>query len=309
MLCLARRRLLQAARAAPLAVLLGGCAAPLPQTLIGKSSPLALTLLGESIEAHGRTGFQALRDINVGYTGEWRPLIGRLQPALVDAGFRGSSEERLLLGSSLVAQAHTGPSGRKQVLRGSLAAPGRPDRAQGDVQVWFNGQEALDTEKRAAAALVADAYALFLLGPLALVKRDLIVELGDDGAVDGHACRTLQVQLRPGLGFSRLDQVALYIDRDDALMRRVRLSLNGLASTQGAVVEVDTADHVKRHGVMWPTRFSERLLRPIPLLPVHDWRLIGLDVNRGYGVLDIARPTFGGAALRPALKLSGSGRG
>ena len=55
--------------------------------------------------------------------------------------------------------------------------------------------------------------------------------------------------------------------------------------------------------------FSERLLRPIPLLPVHDWRLIGLDVNRGYGVLDIASPTFGGAALRPALKLGGSGRG
>lgn len=300
-----RRRLLQAVGVAPLTALLGGCAAPLPRNLIATSSPAAQKRLRESMQAHGLAGFKALRDINVSYSGQWRPLVARLQPALVDAGFRGSSQERLLLGDGLVAQAHSGPSGRKQVLRGKLAAPGRPEREQGDVQVWFNDRESLDADARAAAALVADAYLLFLLGPLALTGRDVVLEFGDDASVEGRACRTLQVQLRPGLGFSRLDQIALYVDREDALVRRVRLSLNGLASTQGAVAEVDTLDHIRRHGVAWPTRFAERLLRPIPLLPVHDWRLTGLDVNRGWGVLDIASPSFGGSAARAAATLGG----
>lgn len=51
-------------------------------------------------------------------------------------------------------------------MQASLALPPRPACAvtlpplqsdtQGDVRVWFNGEESQDTDRRAAAALVAD---------------------------------------------------------------------------------------------------------------------------------------------------------
>ena len=87
------------------------------------------------------------------------------------------------------------------------------------------------------------------------------------------------------------------------LMRRVRFSLDGLTSTQGAIAEVETFDHVSLHGVRWPTRFYERLLRPLPL-PVHDWRLTGLDVNRGMVAADVAAAAFVGRAAAPAKTLA-----
>jgi hypothetical protein len=234
-----------------------------------------------------------VNDLSVSYAGEWPALVGRLQPALVDSGFRGGSEERLLLRERLVAQAHTGPKGRKQVVR--RAASG----AQGDVRVWFNGEEAGDAERRAAAALVADGYSLFLLGPMLLAQhwmaeRSPVVELAGverlvlDGR--GHECDVLRARIAPGLGFSESDRLALFIDREEGLMRRVRFTLNGLESTRGAVAEVDASEHATLRGARWPTRLHERLLRPFPL-PVHDWRLTGLDVDRG---LDSRRGRRGG---------------
>jgi hypothetical protein len=295
-----RRRLVAAALATPLLPLLPGCAAPLPVLLGTQASTAAQARLRESAEAHGLAAYPALRDINVSYAGQWRALIGRIQPVLVDGGFRVSSQERLMPAQGLVAQAHTGPSGVKQVLRHMA----REGSGHGEVQVWFNGEEARDDERRAAAALVTDGYALFLLGPLLLMGRDLVMELGGTESVDGRACDVLNVRLVPGLGFSVMERVALLIDRQDLIMRSVRFSLDGLASTQGAVAEVITYDHVKRHGVVWPTRFYERLLRPFPRLPVHDWKLTGLDVNRGYAVAALSGPTFSGTAAAPAAPLS-----
>ena len=142
---LRRRRLVLASLALPA---LQGCAAPLPELSNPGTAPGARALLERSAAAHGFTAFSRLNDLNVSYAGEWPALIGRLQPTLVDSGFRGGSEERLLLrgGPMVVAQAHTGPIGRKQVVR--RAARG----GQGDVRVWFNGEEARDDERRAAAA-------------------------------------------------------------------------------------------------------------------------------------------------------------
>ena len=70
----------------------------------------------------------------------------------------------------------------------------------------------------------------------------------------------------------RSDQLALYLDRKTRLMRRVRTTLNGLDSTRGALVDIDTFEHRSMNGIMWPTAFHERLLRPAPL-DVHKWRL------------------------------------
>lgn len=300
-----RRQLLQSALALPVVSAIAGCASPLPKTLIAQSQPAAVKRLRESAEAHGEPALASLHDINVSYSGTWRPLVGRLQPVLIDPQFRGDSQERFLVRENLLAQSHTGPGGRKQVLRGPRRQRG--DLDQGEVQVWFNGAETLDPDKRAAAALVADGYLLFLLGPAWLTRRSLIAEFGGVETVDGHECDVIDVQLRPGLGFAPLDQLGVCVGRDDALMRRVRFSLNGLASTRGAVAEVDCFDHVTRHGIAWPTRYVERLLAPIPNLPVHDWLLTGLDVDRGYDVLALANPALDGAAVAPAAALSGGG--
>lgn len=297
-----RRRLILASLALPA---LQGCAPPLPALSSPVTTPDARALLMGSAAAHGLAALSSLQDLSVSYAGEWPALVGSLQPALVDRGFRGRSEERLLLRGQVVAQAHTGPDGRKQVVRRTV--PG----AQGDVRVWFNGEEAHDGERRAAAALVVDGYGLFLLGPMLLARqwaaeRSLVLELAGVRrlVLDGreHECDVLRLRMAPGLGFSEAEQLALYIDREERLMRRVRFTLNGLETTRGAVAEVDAFDHLPLHGVRWPTRFHERLLRPLPLT-VHDWRLTGLDVDRGLDAAEVSGTAFTGKAAMPAAGL------
>jgi len=298
---LLRRRLVQASLALPAAPLLVACAAPMPVSLNTTTTPAARALLMESAQAHGLAAFQALRDVSVRYEGEWRALIGRIQPAIVDASFRASSEERLLLREGLVAQAHTGPGGRKQVLR--RLVPG----GQGDIQVWFNGEEARDVERRSAAAIVVDNYSLFLLGPLLLADRSWAdrvsgMEIAGVEWVADQQCDVLRMHIAPGNGFSSHDRLALFIDRKERLMRRIRFTLDGFAGTLGAIAETETFDHQTLHGVRWPTRFYERVVRPIRL-PAHDWRLTGLDVNRGLQARELAGSTFSGAAMAPAGRL------
>ncbi len=287
------RRLVLGSLALPL---LQSCAAPLAPLSNPATSGAAEALLAESAAAHGLAALAAITDLNVSYAGEWHALVGSLQPDLVDAGFRGRSQERLLLRQGLVGQAHTGPKGNKQVVRHMTPAPG-------DLRVWFNGEEAHDRSRRDAAALVVDDYSLFLLGPMLLAgpwrtQRVVTLELGAPEA----DCDVLRIQMRPGAGFSDGDDLAVFIGGEDRLMRRVRFTLNGLDSTRGAVAEVETAGHVVLHGVHWPTRFHERLLRPLPLA-VHDWRLTGLDVNRGWDAAAISGMGFLGSAIDPASPL------
>jgi hypothetical protein len=291
-----RRDLLLAALGSPMLLALQGCASPLPVSLTATTSAGAQSLLNESAAAHGLAAFRKINDLSVSYDGEWRALIGKLEPALVDPAFRGKSEERLLLREGVIAQAHRGSAGRKQVLRRAVAG------SSGEVRVWFDGQEARDSERRRAAALVADSYALFLLGPMLLVDRTLVMELAEVEWVDEHACDVLRVQLAPGLGLSRLDRIALFIDRKERLLRRVRFPLDELQSAPDAIAEVEMHDHVTLHGVRWPTRFYQRLVRPIRL-PLHDWQVTGLDVNRGYSAADLSGVEFAGAARAPAAPL------
>ena len=299
-----RRHLLLASLALPVLPILTGCAAPLPALMNPGTAAAARALLDDSAAAHGLAALAGINDLNLRYVGTWRPLIDRLQPALADEGFRGGSEERLLLREGVIAQAHAGPSGRKQVLR----RPGRSSTSQGDVRVWFNGDEAFDADRPRAAAVVIDGYSLFLLGPMLLAQRwaaerSMTLQLAGVEYVNEHECDVLRVRLAPGFGFSASEQIALFIDRRERLMRRVRFSLDGLPSTVGAIAEVETFDHVTLHGVRWPTRFYERLLKPLPL-PVHDWRLTGLDVNRGLVAADVSAPGFSGKALAPAAALT-----
>jgi len=300
-----RRQAIKMSLCIPLVPVLSSCRASLPPWAASGSSQDALALLHDCATAHGLPAFSAIDDLNVSYAGHWRRLVGMLQPALVDSGFRGGSEERLLLREGIIAQSHLGPKGHKQVVRTN------PANAAGSVRVWFNGEEAHDRERTDAAALVADSYALFLLGPILLdvnanPHRGIQAELAGTASVKQakhtHFCDVLNMILKPGLGNSEADRLALYIDRETRLMRRVRMTLNGLESTRGALVDIDTFEHRSLHGFMWPTAFHERLLRPAPL-DVHEWRLSGLDINRGEPQSDLSGPSFLGKALAPAAPL------
>lgn len=301
-----RRHLLRRALAWPLLQLaslasLAACASsPWPDRPAGPGSSSARSRLQESADAHGLAAWRGLADINVSFSGEWRSLVKQLQPVLVDAGFRASSQERLLPGAGLLAQDHRGQAGHKQVLRRQGMLGGL---TSGDVTVWLNGIGSADRDVRDAAALVADGYSLFLAGPIALAGFAGAVNWGPPETLDGRRCDQLLLDRVPGLGFSASDRLALFIDRDLGLLRRLRFSLDGLRSTVGAVAEVDFFEHLSQHGVWWPRRFAERLRLPIPDLPVHDWRLTGLDVNRGYGADAVSGAQFTGAAAAPARAL------
>ncbi len=294
---ISRRRLLAASFIGPLA---SGCGTPLPlRTAAPPSDRDAEALLGESAEAHGRQAYRALSDINIAYDGQWRPFIDKLQPVVVDKPFRGRSEERLLPGAGVVAQAYTGEAGRKHVWwrrgQGTASDPG-------EVAVWLNGTESRDADLRAASALVAEGYGLFLLGPLWLAGRGLAMQRDGTERVDGRLCDRVDVWMSPGLGQVALDRVTVCIDTATRVTRRVRFTLEGFVNTQGAVAQVDTFDHERRFGVLWPMRSYEEVVHPLRV-PAHDWRITGLDVNRGYGADALRGPAFGGAAAAPAARL------
>ncbi len=117
------------------------------------TAPGARALLKASGRAHGSPALAAINDVSVGYAGTFHGVVDRLQPELMDAGFRGRAQDRVLLREWITAQAQAqaGPKGGKQVVR----EPGAGG-AQGAVRVWFNGEEAPDRHRRDAAALVAD---------------------------------------------------------------------------------------------------------------------------------------------------------
>ncbi|MDQ6628365.1 MAG: hypothetical protein M3Z29_07955 [Pseudomonadota bacterium] len=279
--------------------LLSGCSSPLPLLKAPAGDAEAASRLRDSARAHGLDAYRDLKDINVSYSGAWRPLVNRIQPEVVDAGFRGSSQERLMPGAGIVAQSYSGPMGRKQVVwRRGGRAPDEP----GTAEVWFNGVRSNDGAAQSAAALVAEGYGLFLLGPLWLVDRGLPVQMGGTERVDGRLCDVVDVWLSPGLGRAATDRVALCIDRVDSVVRRTRFTLEGFVRTQGAVAEVDTFEHERRFGVLWPMRSFERIVHPIAL-PAHDWRVTGLDVNRGYEAKDVTGASFQGAAAAPAAPI------
>jgi hypothetical protein len=293
---------------APLAALLpplAGCSTPLPLNVQppGAAGAAAQARLADSARVHGWDAFNALADINIGYDGAWRPLINRIQPEVVDAAYRGSSQERLLPALGVNAQLYRGPGGStrtKQVFwrRGSPAAP------EGELQLRYDGVESTRADLKTAAALVAEAYGFFLLGPLWVMAggRGLAVEMSGTERVNGRLCDRIEVWLRPGLGQVALDRASLLIDRDDAITRRLRFTLEGFPGTRGAVAEVDTFEHRRLFGVLWPMRSYEEVVHPLRL-PAHDWYITGLDVNRGYGADALRVAGFGGAAAAPARAL------
>jgi hypothetical protein len=286
----APRRLLMLGAFCALGFLAACGSIPVPKG--ATSQPEALALLEQSQQAHGKAAFAAIKDINVGYGGTWFDLIKRIQPAITDAAFRQTSQERMLVnGPSVIAQIHSGPGGQKTVVE--------TDRK---VAVWYNGAPYAGADQQAAAHLVLHAYQLFLY-PAFYVQRASVLELAGTSVVNGRDCDVLLAVLRPGIGNSREDRVLLSIDRKDKLVRRVWLTLEGSEPSQGAVVSVEHDKFVNVGGVMWPTHFYETVVRPFAGLPAHDFYLTGIDLNRGLTAADFAGGRFSEKAARPAAAL------
>jgi hypothetical protein len=134
--------------------LLSACASRgIPPTTASGEQPEARALLQKSAEAHGLAAWLQIRDLSVSYVGEWRSLVTRLQPTLIDPDFRQASEERLLLDPQpIYAQHHQGPKGSKQVVR-----------TASEVNVFYNGTPSNDRDVQAAAALKFHAALVFSL--------------------------------------------------------------------------------------------------------------------------------------------------
>jgi hypothetical protein len=278
---------------------LAACTTPLPLVARPSSDKGALLRLQESADAHGLGAYRGIHDISISYEGQWRALVNGIQPDVVDATYRGRSQERLLPSQHLIAQAYTGSAGVKQVVWRRDDGSSHP---LGTASVWRNGEPDTTPASTQAAALVAECYGLFLLGPLWLIDRGFAVRAAGSERVDGQTCDVVDVWLTPGLGQVAMDRVSLVIDRGTDITRRMRFTLEGTANTRGAVAEVDTFDHERRFGVLWPMRSYERIVHPIRL-PAHDWHVTGLDVNRGFTAAELSGPVFTGLAAAPAAPL------
>ena len=279
---------------AGLLVVLAACGSiPAPQS--ARSQPEAVALLEQAQQAHGKAAFAAIKDINVSYGGTWFDLIKRIQPAITDAAFRETSQERMLMPpdqpGALIAQVHSGPGGQKTVIE--------TDRK---VAVQYNGVPYTGADQQAASHLVLHAYQLFLY-PAFYVQRASVLELAGSSVVNGRDCDVLLAVLRPGIGNSREDKVLLSIDRETKLVRRVWLTLEGSEPSQGAIVSVVHDKFVQVGGVTWPTHFYETVVRPLAGLPAHDFFLTGIDLNRGLTVKDFSDGQLSERAVRPAAAL------
>ena len=275
-----------------MACILSACSSPKICTRdIAKSEPRAKALVAASQNAHGQKAFARVRDVSVRYEGRWASIGPKFQPALADTKFRRGSEEHLLVASRVMTQEHSGPGGNKVVVR----APGK-------VSVTYNGVPSTDAEVQRAAALVADAYTMFLLGPFYFKRPGVVFASNGEGVVDRAACDEVLAVLRPGFGMAKEDRVILFIDKATKQLRRVRMTLSGLESTRGAEVHVTFRNFRNIGGIVWPTDFDERIRVPFNL-HAHHWRMLGLDTNRGLSASDLTVTGFKGRAVKPAAAL------
>jgi len=247
--------------------LLLACCATIPQPTASGSDERATAILRASADAQGITALHRLADIHVHFHGSWSSLVPRIQPVLCDIRFRGDSDEDYLINQPVATQTHTGPGGTKTVLKNP-----------GEIHVLYNGVESNDPDVKDAAALVVDDYRMFLLGPAFFIERSASVQYLGTESIDGILCDNLLTKLKHGLGNSPADRVILSIDQKQHWLRRVRLTVDGLSTTKGAVADIFLQDQIRINGIVFPTRFYEELKNPFDV-SVHHWRLTGIDMN------------------------------
>ncbi len=226
-------------------------------------------LLAQAAQVAGHP-WTRLRRVEVGFDGEWTQIVSKLQPELVDAGFRQGSTEVYAPRLAKVEQHHQGQAGMKDVLR-------TPDT----VTVSFNGVPATDNVRLDAAALVADAYTIFVFGADYLLARGQDWHVLDGGpvAIGDDSCWLVSGTLKPGIGRSAEDKVIAWISQRSHHLRRIQFTLNGLESTAGADVDVTFDDFQPGpKGTTFPRHFVETVHRPLHI-KAHDWRMLSLKAD------------------------------
>ena len=291
---LPRRHWLQQAAAWPMAAL-AGCAAPWPEVPPGPGSPSARARLDDSAQAHGLAAFRRLKDVSLGLS----PLArGRPRP---DDG-PGALQWRCLPARQLVAWHDSSLPQPQQGWRQAVAG-GLPE--SGEVRLWSAGQAVIDADRLVEAARQADLLALLLLGPLLLAGTDRPVNWAEPTTLDGLRCDQLTLDLRPGLGGQGGSRLALFIDRDQGLLRRLRVLSDAEQGRPGAQAATwDLAQPLAWQGMVWPRR-CQRVAPPLPGMAASadGWLLQGLALDRGLLPADLDGPRFSARAAVPATAL------
>lgn len=241
---------------------------PNPSKISGApTNPQAAAVLKKSALAHGDP-WKRLNKVDLSFDGEWSTLTTKIQPVLTDPAFRKSSVETYRPGPRQVSQLHRGPSGAKKVERNGSA-----------ISVSYNGKPSTDPEQLDAAALVADAYTVFVFGSSWLSENAKNLQLLPSRKLDGESCDLVTGTLKPGIGKSPEDQFIAWISKETGFLKRFQFTLNGLESTRGADVDVTFHDFKSMPGgTTWPTHFIERVRRPLNI-KAHDWRMTSLSLD------------------------------
>lgn len=254
-----------------LAALTSSCMSTFPSWAGAPTDQVSLDeaqrIFDESVAAYGDI-HRSVGEIQVTYHGEWGTLVPALQAVLSDVEYRQSSSETLNLETGRMEQNFEGPSGKKRVVR-------TPD----SIEVSYNGIPSNDPEVLASAALVADLYSMFLLGPNYIAPRQNSLRIIEPAELNDRTHYRVMAHLAPGFGLAKDDFVVLWIDVESHLVNRVNFTMHGLESTKTANVEV-TFDRFRRvEGFPFPTDFVERVRYPLPAT-AHEWWTAELEVQR-----------------------------
>jgi hypothetical protein len=251
-----------------LCTLLASCARTrISRRVLTQSDPAAVRILEKCQTHHGAASLARLHTVTVSYDGQWGKLVPKVQPVIVDEQFRGKSTEVLDLKKQTIRQLYTGAGGQKLV-----------ERTPADVRVSYNGVPNATQPVREASAMVANAYQLFLLGPLFFREKNCLFAYEGTDSIDGAACHSILAIIRPGFGFSTEDRVLLSIDQKTNELRRVRMTLEGVATTKGAEVDTTYLTYRRQSGVLWPTNLVERVRAPLAI-HAHRWWVTDLKLN------------------------------
>ena len=81
------------------------------------------------------------------------------------------------------------------------------------------------------------------------------------------------------------------------------LTLSGLDSNRGPEVDVTFRKFKNIDGVLWPTDFDERIRSPLKL-HAHNWKLRGLESNRGLSAHYLKLLQWTGKTAKPSVTIS-----
>ena len=243
---------------------------PSPELDVALDSQIsAAQIFQRTFNVHGGASIEQLNDVNLSISGEWKTLIRRIQPLVTDYKYRIDSQERLFMNNGGYIALYNGPGGSKKVVR-----------TTDSLAVYYNGEQSTDPEVLSSTALTADAFRLFLLGPLSLQAwQDQFTRLTDI-TFQGEQHYRLHLNLKPGFGYSEQDQVVLWVNAESGRTKMIQITLEGHSTTKGAHVEVEYLGYTQKGDYLFPSDFFERVNAPISI-NAHAWHLTGLDINRG----------------------------